>query len=94
MAKRSIDPGVTRKTVLDQTLFPHWAPYDSFAINDLGYEQHVLSDDDNFVESTSCDIFEITSNGIWQWMGGLGDAELQSHLKVRNAFFVHRFLQF
>lgn len=92
-AKGSIDPGVTRKTVLDQTLFPHGAPYASFAINDLGYEQHVLSNDDNFGESTSCDILEITSNGIGQWMRGLGDTELQSYLKVRKAFSVQRFLQ-
>jgi hypothetical protein len=92
-AKGSIDPGLTRKIVLDQTLFPYGAPYASFAINDLGYEQHVLSNDDNFVESTSCDIFEITSNGMGQWMRGLDDAELQFHLEVSRPYFVRRFWQ-
>jgi hypothetical protein len=93
VAKGSIHPGVTRKTVLDQTLFPCGAPFASFAINDIGYEQHVLSDDDNFVESTSCDIFDITSNGMGQWMGNLDDAELQFHLEARKSYFARRVWQ-
>jgi hypothetical protein len=87
-AKGSIDPGVTRKPLLDQTSLPCTATHASFAINDLGYQQHILSNDDNFAESTSCDIFEIRKNGRGQWMRDLGDAGLQAYLKVSVVYLI------
>lgn len=81
-AKGSIDPSVTRDVFLDQASFPCTATHASFAINDLGYQQQILSNHDNFAENTSCDIFEIQRDGKGQWMEGVGDAGLHTYLEV------------
>ncbi len=80
-AKGSVDPDVPCETVLQTHLYPCISSAVSLALNDLGRQQHVLSNPHNFVEDSACEVFEIMNDGTGLWIDLRRDDDVKNYVK-------------
>ena len=65
--KGSVNPDVPRGTPVDPHSYPCGLPAVSFALNDIGYQQQLLSNPYNFASATLYEHFEILNDGAGHW---------------------------
>jgi hypothetical protein len=76
--KGSVDPKIQREAILNFQSYPCKLPSLPLGINDLGYQQKLLANPQNFSESTSCDVFQISADGWGGWKPLQSLSELRS----------------
>ena len=83
-AKGSVDPGITREAILNFDAFPCNIPTLSFGLNDIGFQQKLLSDAHNFAERTFCEVLEVDEDGFSRWLALTSNEDLEHYILVSS----------
>ena len=80
-----MNPIVDRDATVNKKLFPSMVPAVSLAINDIGYDQKLLSTKENFAEQTSCEIIELSLFGTHKLLKCTSDDEFEQYMQVSSS---------